>query len=436
MKKNIENSLAIFSVISFAFIMLGFNGLNIAQAATTPSVGIASSYAVLASTYTNTSAGTTINGSVGYTTGPAVAPLGVHLNYGSGSPYAAAGTDQGAALSALNSQACTFTFASGAINLSTDTTHGTIGVYNPGVYCVAGAMNVGGPLTLNGNGTFIFRSVGALTSTAGASVILNGASVCDVFWTPSAATTLAANTTFKGTVISNAGITIGANTNWVGRALSFGGTTTSDTDNITAPTCSITSTVSTGTEIMPGTLRIVKEVINSYGGIANSSDFVLHVKNNNSEILGSPFAGASIPGKSFTLMPGTYTVSENATSSYVGHFSGDCDLNGNVILAEGVNRLCTIMNFDILAPLAVTTTTPTVATITPVVATTTEIVIVPVIATTTLTTTAVPLSPVPGLPSTGLASKNASSLWSAIISIGALVLTLSSLLFILKKKNN
>lgn len=230
----ISNSVSVVASVSFALSLIV---PMTALAATTPSLGTAASYAVLGSTYTNTSA-TTINGSVGFTTGPAVAPVGTHASYGSGAPYATAGTDQGSALSSLASQACTFTFPGGAINLSADTTHGPIGVYTPGVYCSSGAMDVGGPLTLNGNGTYIFRAVGALTTTAGAVVTLSGASACDVFWTPSAATTLAANTTFAGTVISDAGITVGANSMWQGLALSFGGTVTTDTDIITAPTCS------------------------------------------------------------------------------------------------------------------------------------------------------------------------------------------------------
>ncbi|MFA6992950.1 MAG: ice-binding family protein, partial [Candidatus Gracilibacteria bacterium] len=218
-------------------VTLGLVVPNVALAATTPSLGMAATYGVLASTYTDTSAATTINGDVGFTTPPATAPAGVHTNYGSGAPYSTAGTDQGSALTSLASQSCTFTFADGAINLSTDTTHGAIGVYAPGVYCSNGAMNVGGPLTLSGSGTYIFRAVGALTSTAGAVVTLAGASECDVFWTPTAATTLAANTTFVGTIIDNAGITVGANTTWSGRALAFGGTVTTDTDTISVPTC-------------------------------------------------------------------------------------------------------------------------------------------------------------------------------------------------------
>ena len=229
------------TLLSLSFV-LSFFGPTTSFSATTPSLGETASYGVLGSTYTNTTT-TTINGSVGFTTGPATAPLGVHTNYGSGAPYATAGTDQGTALSALNVQPCTFTFAAGAIDLSTDTTHGATGVYVPGVYCSTGAMDIGGPLTLNGSGTYIFRPVGALTTTAGSITTLSGAVACDVFWTPTQATTIAANTTFMGTVIAAAGITVGANTTWSGRALAFGGTVTTDTDTITVPTCVIPPTV-------------------------------------------------------------------------------------------------------------------------------------------------------------------------------------------------
>ena len=115
-------------VLTIAFTF-GLVGAVITLAATTPSLGAATTYGVLGSTYTNTSAGTIVSGDVGFTTGPAVVPLGTHTNYGSGAPYTTAGVDQGSALSALAAQSCTFTFAGGAIDLSTDTTHGPIGVY-------------------------------------------------------------------------------------------------------------------------------------------------------------------------------------------------------------------------------------------------------------------------------------------------------------------
>lgn len=204
----------------------------IAQAATTPGLGMATTYGVLSNTYTNTVIGTTINGDVGFTTGPAVAPAGTHTNYGSGAPYATAGSDQNAALVALSAQPCDFVFGS-ATDLSLLSQP-----LSPGVYCINGATSIGtGGITLTAGGTYIFRTVGALTSVANATVNLGGASACDVFWTPTAATTLGANTNFAGTIIGDAGITLGANTIWNGRALAFGGTITTATDTITVPVC-------------------------------------------------------------------------------------------------------------------------------------------------------------------------------------------------------
>lgn len=199
-------------------------------AASTPTVGVSSTYGVLSSTYTDTTAGTTVNGDVGFTTGPATAPLGSHTNYGSGSPYDSAGIDQGSVLNSLNLQPCDFTFGS-AQDLSL-----LVQPLTPGVYCTIGAQSVGiGGITLK-SGTYIFRSTGALNTVANS--IVSGGEECNVFWTP-VATTLGANSKFQGTVIDNAGITVGSSVTWVGKALAFKGTVTTDTDTITAPSCTV-----------------------------------------------------------------------------------------------------------------------------------------------------------------------------------------------------
>ena len=344
--RTFKRALSSVTALAFVFALLGPMP---AVAATTPSLGAAATYGVLASTYTNTVPGTTINGDVGFTTGPAVAPAGTQTNYGSGAPYATAGTAQGSALSALAGQACTFTFAPGAIDLSTDITHGAAGVFAPGVYCSTGAMDVGGPLTLSGSGTYIFRPVGALTSTAGAVVTLTGSSACDVFWTPTQATTLAANTTFAGTVIDNAGITVGANTTWTGRALAFGGTVSTDTDTITVPTCATTPSPSGNND---DTITVIKNVINDNGGTASFDDFPLFVN------------GASVnSGESIRMSPGTYTVTETGATGYTATFSGDCDANGQIIHGGPVrhNDICIITNNDIGAPVIVPPVPPLIS---------------------------------------------------------------------------
>ena len=212
-----------------------------AYAATSPTLGMASTFGILASTYTNTAVGTTINGDLlGYTTPPAVEPTVNGTTHAADGTYNQAGIDQGTGLVALNNQPCTFTFAPGAIDLASDTTHGPVGVYNPGVYCVTGATSVGGggTITLTGSGTYIFRMTGALNTSANSVVAANGASACNVWWTPGAATTLGANSTFIGTDIDASGITVGNVDTWTGRALAFGGTVSTSRDTISAPTCS------------------------------------------------------------------------------------------------------------------------------------------------------------------------------------------------------
>lgn len=216
-----------------------------ALAATNPALGQAGSFTVLSGTYSNSTPGTTISNDLGYTT-PPVTPATVNGTiHVADAVYNQAGIDQGTALNALNAQPCTYTFPIGAVDLASDTTHGIVGIYAPGVYCVTGAATIGGggTITLTGAGTYIFRSTGALTSTSNSIIaVAGGASACNVWWTPGAATTLGANSTFGGTVIDPSGITIGNTVNWTGRALAFGGTVTTDVDTVSSSACPSTAT--------------------------------------------------------------------------------------------------------------------------------------------------------------------------------------------------
>jgi hypothetical protein len=219
--------------------ILAFFMVSPAYAATSQSLGAANNFRVLSSTYANTVAGTTLNGDLGYTTGPATPPTVTGTTQVANSVYNQAGIDQGNALAALNAQSCTFNFAPGAIDLASDTTHGPVGVYTPGVYCATGAASIGGggTITLNGVGLYLFRMDGALTTTANSMVTVAGASPCDVWWTPTQATTLGANSTFSGSVIDASGITIGDMVTWTGQALSFGGAVSTSRDTVSDPGC-------------------------------------------------------------------------------------------------------------------------------------------------------------------------------------------------------
>ena len=239
--------------MSLAFAL--FVGPALAQAATSPVLGAADSFTILSGTYSNTTPGTTINGDLGYTTPPVTSPTVNGTTHVADATYNQAGIDQGTALSALNSQPCTFTFAPGAVDLASDTTHGAAGSYGPGVYCISGAASIGGgaTITLTGAGTYIFRMTGSLTSSANSIIaVAGGGSACNVWWTPGAATTLGANSTFGGTVIDPSGITIGNTTLWTGRALAFGGTVTTDNDAISSSACSAKGNQAVGAAKNPG----------------------------------------------------------------------------------------------------------------------------------------------------------------------------------------
>jgi len=301
---------------------------NLAQAATSPNIWTAGNFWVLSSTYTNTAAGTNIAWDIWYTTGPAVLPTTSGTFHIADTAYSAAGIAQGSALSALNSQGCTFNFESWAVDLSTDTTHGPIGVYTPWVYCIDGAASVWtAGITFNGAGTYIFRMSGALTTVANSQMTLSGASACDIWWTPGAATTLGANSSFEWTNIDDYGITVGNAVNWNGRALAFGWTvTTILADSIIAPTCLVPS----------ATLTVTKTVINDNGGTKVVSDFPLSV---------GMWSVTSWVAN--TLPPGNYTLSESNTSGYTAtSWSGDCSSTWNIILLNGDNKTCTITNND------------------------------------------------------------------------------------------
>jgi len=362
-------------------MLVGFSffGSTAALAAATPSLGTAASFSVLANTFTSTTIpnGASMFGDAGYTTFPGVSVYVSGSTHVNDATYTQAGTDQHSALVTLNSQTCDFTFPAGPVDLATDTSHitygGALGVYPPGVYCSSGTMSIGGgkTITFDGTGTYIFRPSGMITtSDFSIATTTNGASACDIFWTPQipspASTVLGSDTRFVGTVIEplgpvNADITVGGGTRWVGRALAFNWNVTTNPVimkyvTITAPTCLVPPPPTTTT----ATLHVIKHVINDDGSKEIASDFILHVKGSggmgSSEVTGSPAPGVESPGTSYSLTAGTYTVSEDTHSGYTPSFSGDCDSHGNITLTSGGSGTCIITNDDIAVPHSATST--------------------------------------------------------------------------------
>lgn len=228
--------LKIFYIIVLIIFILPIRGIWIssvmASSPISPSLGEAEIFGILANTYVNGVIWTTINGDIGYVAPPWVAPTSTNPPHANNATYALAATDQSAALLALDSQACTFTFPAGAIELSTAVTYGAPGVYTPGIYCASAAASITTGITLSGSWTYIFRVGAALTSAASTNVLLtNGASADHVWWTAGWAISLGANSTFIWNSFSDS-ITLGADVLLTWRTFAAGGTVTTWANSI------------------------------------------------------------------------------------------------------------------------------------------------------------------------------------------------------------
>ncbi|MDZ7831480.1 MAG: IPTL-CTERM sorting domain-containing protein [Desulfobacterales bacterium] len=283
-------------------------GSSQVMAADAPDLGTAGTFGVLADTYTNTVAGTIIDGDLGYTTGPAVTPTVNGTTHVANATYQQAGLDQAAALADLNGQVCT-SLGAGAVDLDAIDIGNGPGVFTPGCYSSGGAMNitVNQAVTLSGPGVYIFKPGGALNTGADTQIVLEG-DICeyDVFWAPAEATTIGANTEFVGNILDPAGITIGENANLLGRALAFGGTVTTDTNLITVPICPLS----------PAQLILEKTVD---GGTASATDFFLTATGDAST--GPTVVTGTTPVGPENVPVGVYTITETGPDGYTPSFS-------------------------------------------------------------------------------------------------------------------
>lgn len=88
-----------------------------------------------------------------------------------------------------------------------------------------------------------------------------------------------------------------------------------------------------------GTLRVIKEVV---GSDQPASDWNIHVKKDNQEVTNSPQPG-STSGTIYTLIPGTYTVSETGPSGFTASFSDSCPA-GEITVVAGQEAVCVVTN--------------------------------------------------------------------------------------------
>jgi hypothetical protein len=222
-----------------------------AYAATSPSLGNAASFAVLAGTAISNVPTSVITGDVGLSPAAGSNITGLTNAEVSGTifapdvtgPAGSAGNqpvlltnaknDLGTAyddLSAAPNVACTIDYGGGNQDL--------VGLtLTPGVYC-AGTFSLSGVLTLDDTGAaagvWIFRSAATLSTSPGSSVVFlhNLASPCNVWWKVVSSATLDTTTSFIGNILALTSITMNTGATLKGRALARNGAVTLQSNTI------------------------------------------------------------------------------------------------------------------------------------------------------------------------------------------------------------
>lgn len=227
-------------VLTFVSLLF-FSKVNFGQA---PTLGGASGFAVFSSAGAFANVGpTSVTGDVGNNAGAFAAfPPGtlngqIHTIDGASGQAA---TDLATANTFLLGTTCGTTIAPA---------FGNGQVIPPGVYCQTAVATLTGSLTLDAQGdkdaVFIIKLDATLTSAASSEIILiNSASLCNVYWHVAGAVVLGVNSSFGGTIISNGAITLHDGVTLSGRALTTAGAISLNNNIITIaskPTASVIS---------------------------------------------------------------------------------------------------------------------------------------------------------------------------------------------------
>lgn len=321
------------AVLSLVFVMAG--PLS-ASAATSPTLTATSGYSILgASTVTCTGA-TTVVGNVGVAAGTAITGFPVPCTVSPGtlqSNTASAIAAQAENLSTFGTldQACDHTYGSQDLTL--------LSPLAPGVYCSTSDFSLSGNLTLTGSGVWIFKTVAGLSTSPGSSV--TGGDPCNIWWRVGSSAVINTTTQFKGNILALTDINLQNGATLNGRAMVQTGQVTMDANTVSGPTCSVVTPTTVAGSRPPGTITVVKHVINDNGGTKTIADFSLFVN-------GAPVTSGVT--SSFVADPNPYAVTETPDPSYTRTFSGDCDANGRLNLNPGSNAVCIVTNNDIGAP--------------------------------------------------------------------------------------
>jgi hypothetical protein len=236
-------------IFSALLIFAAFTiAVNDVSAATSPSLGDAGSYSILAGSTVTNSGPTHVSGDLGVSPGTSITgfpspgtvdpPGTIHSNDQSAIDAQAANLIVFGALD----QPCDQTFADG-----TDLTATFPAGVGPGVYCSLGSFYLTGNLNLIGSGVWVFKAESTLITSPGSSV--TGGDPCNVWWRIGSSATLDTTTSFIGNILAYASITLNTGASLNGRALAQTGAVTLDSNTINGAICSVATTTSSTTDV-------------------------------------------------------------------------------------------------------------------------------------------------------------------------------------------
>lgn len=331
MMKNLSLKIAVLLVLLTGFITWRSD----AMAATAPSLGNASSFAVLAGTSVSNTGATTVNGDLGVSPGSTITNVGT---------LTVSGTTHQADTAAANAQADTVTAYNALTAQSCDV--GPLGVTDlagatlvPGVYCYSSTLSNSGVLTLdaqgNGNAVWVFKMGSTLTTISGSTIVLiNGGHSSNVFWQVGSSATLGTYTTLAGNILALTSITLNTGAVVDGSILAINGTVTLDSNSVLLSTIitvyksvAVYSDPTNGTsnpKAIPGAVMLYTITLTNsgYGGADNNTTVVTDPVPANMKMCVSTLCNSPPVGFSCSATPScglTYTYATDvAYSNQVG----------------------------------------------------------------------------------------------------------------------
>lgn len=262
------NKFSIAALMSAALFILGIGGQ--ALAATSPGLGQADSFAVLAGTAITNVPTSAITGNVGLSPASGSNYAGLTSAEVTGTIYAVDAAGPAGSVSnpafltaAKNDLVTAYDGLAGGANADANCDPAyQFGTGNkdlsgaslvPGVYC-ADTFTLTGTLTLSGSGVWVFRSAATLITSGTANIV--GGDPCNVWWQVPSSATLGTSTSLKGNILALTSITMDTSATLNGRALARNGGVTLDHNTITNAACTAATAAATVSATSSSTAKL------------------------------------------------------------------------------------------------------------------------------------------------------------------------------------